>query len=297
MMRLASSLTNRIFIASTVLATLSLGFAFYFVNARATAEAEAELRRGLTESATLVDQRRENLTETLTTMARLVADLPKLKAAVETGDAPTVQPLVDEYRATIASDVLMLTDPRGTVLGASGSDVRSIPIPRNLSDSFDRELGLRDARRAGCCRWSACPSCWASIRRKPSGGSPSASSWTTRWRRDSSRSPAVTIVFAAGDAVLASSLPRQSAAVLARMTDIDGIASVTIDAEEFLILARPMRSGPSVDAAASAPVTLVLRSRTRSSRIPEHHSRRSGRRPDRDGAPGDAPQLRWSHGR
>ena len=40
MMRVAS-LTNRIFLACTLLATLSLGFAFYFVNARATPEAEA----------------------------------------------------------------------------------------------------------------------------------------------------------------------------------------------------------------------------------------------------------------
>ena len=38
-----------------LLATLSLGFAFYFVNARVSAEAEDELRRGLTEAATLVD--------------------------------------------------------------------------------------------------------------------------------------------------------------------------------------------------------------------------------------------------
>ena len=44
MIRIASSLTNRIFLASTLLATLSLGFAFAFVNARASAEVEAELR-------------------------------------------------------------------------------------------------------------------------------------------------------------------------------------------------------------------------------------------------------------
>ena len=76
-----SSLTNRIFIACTLLAMLSLGFAFYFVNARATREAEAELRRGLSEAGILVDQNRIALTDTFTRLARLVADLPKLKAA------------------------------------------------------------------------------------------------------------------------------------------------------------------------------------------------------------------------
>ena len=55
-MRAASSLTNRVFLACTLLAMLSLGFAFYFVNERASAEAEADLRRGLVEAGTLVDQ-------------------------------------------------------------------------------------------------------------------------------------------------------------------------------------------------------------------------------------------------
>src|SRR5688500_861884 len=130
-MRIAS-LTNRIFFASTVLATLSLGFAFYFVNARASAEAEAELRRGLKEAATLVDLRREDLTEKFTTMARLVADLPKLKAAVEIGDPPTVQPQADQYREQIAADLLVLRDRRGGVLGASGVDAETI---QTLGDS------------------------------------------------------------------------------------------------------------------------------------------------------------------
>src|SRR3954464_9092953 len=95
LMAVTSSLTNRIFVACTLLATLSLGFAFYFVNARATREAEAELRSGLTEAGALVEQNRVGLTDTFTRLARLVADLPKLKAAVETNDPPTVQPLAD----------------------------------------------------------------------------------------------------------------------------------------------------------------------------------------------------------
>jgi urease accessory protein len=52
-MRVAS-LTNRIFLACTLLATLSLGFAFYFVNATATTETEAALERELTDAALLV---------------------------------------------------------------------------------------------------------------------------------------------------------------------------------------------------------------------------------------------------
>ena len=77
---------------------LSLGFAFYFVNERASTAAENELRRGLEEAGTLVDQHAATRTDHYTRLTRVVADLPKLKAAVETGDAPTVQPLADEYR-------------------------------------------------------------------------------------------------------------------------------------------------------------------------------------------------------
>ena len=89
---------NRIFLASAALAVLSIGFALYFVNARVTREAEAELQRGLQEAGRWSSSTAATLAETFTLMARLVADLPKLKAAVETGDPPTVQPLADDYR-------------------------------------------------------------------------------------------------------------------------------------------------------------------------------------------------------
>ena len=132
MVRLFASLTNRIFLACTLLATLSLGFAFAFVNARVTAEVEAELRRDLSEAGTLVDQRRAAFTETFTTMARLIADLPKLIAAVETGDPPTVQPLADEYQREIDADVLVLTSPERRRAGLVG--LRRRPTCRRSSE-------------------------------------------------------------------------------------------------------------------------------------------------------------------
>src|SRR5688500_764533 len=118
-MRLSSSLTNRIFLACTLLATVSLGFAFAFVNAPVTGEVEAELRLDLSEAGTLVDQRRAAFTDTFTKMAALIADLPKLKAAVDTKDGPTVQPLADQYRVMIEADALMIRLPGSTVLATS----------------------------------------------------------------------------------------------------------------------------------------------------------------------------------
>ena len=127
MASVASSLTNRVFLACTLLAMLSLGFAFYFVNERASAAAEDELRRGLVEAGTLVDQHAATRTDHYTRLARVVADLPKLKAAVETGDAPTVQPLADEYREEVDADLLILTGRDGRVLGSAGNDAGDIP--------------------------------------------------------------------------------------------------------------------------------------------------------------------------
>ena len=75
------SLTNRIFLASTVLAAVSIGGAVYLVSARLTSEAESDVQRDLQEAATLLDEQRASLAATVTRTARLVADLPKFKAA------------------------------------------------------------------------------------------------------------------------------------------------------------------------------------------------------------------------
>ena len=97
MMRVASSLTNRIFLASTLLAVLALGFAFYFVNARVSEEAEADLRRSANEAATLIERRQQDQTESFTRVARIVAEVPQLKAAVATRDPRTVQDVAVKY--------------------------------------------------------------------------------------------------------------------------------------------------------------------------------------------------------
>lgn len=119
-MRLFSSLQGRIFLASALLATVSIGSAVYFVSARVTGAAEAELQRDLTQAADLVDQQRELLFERHALMARLIADLPKLKAALGTGDAPTLHPVALEYQQQIGSDVFLVADPNGQVLANAG---------------------------------------------------------------------------------------------------------------------------------------------------------------------------------
>lgn len=115
-----ASLTNRIFLASTLLATVSIGFAVYFVSSRLRTEAEAELQRDLTEAASLVDQQRASLFDSFTLTASLIADLPKFKAALETRDPPTVAPIALDYQQKAGSDLFLVTDRDGRVLAAVG---------------------------------------------------------------------------------------------------------------------------------------------------------------------------------
>ena len=135
MMRVAS-LTNRIFLACTLLAALSLGFAFYFVNARATSEAEASLERELTDAASLVDQQRAQRTDFYTQMAGVVADSSTLKAAVSTGDPPTVQPFANMYLRVMSPDLFVVADRRGRVLAAAGAGAAAID-PMEAHGSLD----------------------------------------------------------------------------------------------------------------------------------------------------------------
>ncbi len=149
-MALLSSLKNRVFLASASVAVLSILFALRFVTERVSREAEADLERDLRESATLVDEQHAARVETLTIMARLVADLPKLKAAVETRDAPTVQPLAADYRAQLGSDLLMIADAEGRVLALAGPPLeardvlpaseRATPVPTGFARAGGRVL-------------------------------------------------------------------------------------------------------------------------------------------------------------
>ena len=105
------SLTNRIFLGAALLVILSIAAAVYRVNVTVGAQAERELQRELQAAGAVVDEYRTVLFGHFLREARLLADLPKLKAAVATRDAATVQQPADDYRQQIDSDVLIVTGP------------------------------------------------------------------------------------------------------------------------------------------------------------------------------------------
>jgi signal transduction histidine kinase len=127
-MKLLSSLRSRIFLASAVLTVLSIGVAIYLVSVRVTREAENSLRREIEATRTLVDQVRTTRTQSFTMMARLIADAPKLKAAVDTNDPPTVQDTADDYQAQLNSNVLLITNKAGRVLATVGTSPRTATV-------------------------------------------------------------------------------------------------------------------------------------------------------------------------
>ncbi len=174
-MSLFSSLTNRIFFGSALLAVGSIAIAIYNVNVAVTRQAEQELRRGLDEAGTIIEEYRSVLVEHFTREARLIADLPRLKAAVDTNDPKTVQPMADDYQRQLTADLLLVTGRQGQTLAeiasastATGSyaslpGVKSAAIGRESSSFWphprrhpadrvrahlDRSAAARDPRHA-----------------------------------------------------------------------------------------------------------------------------------------------------
>jgi signal transduction histidine kinase len=117
-----SSLKSRVFLACAFVAALSIALGTIFVTFRVSGEAQAELRRDLQEAAELLDEHHRQRYETLSLLGWLVADLPKLKAAVATGDGPTVEPIALEYQERLGSDILVISDGEGRALTSLGTE-------------------------------------------------------------------------------------------------------------------------------------------------------------------------------
>jgi signal transduction histidine kinase len=140
MARPLASLRSRVFAAAALVAVLPLAAALLFVTRRVAQQAEVELTRSLDEAARLVGQYHRSRIETATERALLVADLPRLKAAVATGDPPTVEQVASEYRASVRSDVFAVADRTGRTLASLGASASSWPAPRGpAAFHVDRE--------------------------------------------------------------------------------------------------------------------------------------------------------------
>jgi signal transduction histidine kinase len=120
-MTVFSSLRSRIFVTSALLGVFSIAVAIYLVNLRMTSELERQLQREIVATGAIVEQLAGTQAQTFTMMARLIADAPKLKAAVDTNDPATVQDTLDGYQSEVHSNLLLVTNRAGGKLASVGT--------------------------------------------------------------------------------------------------------------------------------------------------------------------------------
>jgi signal transduction histidine kinase len=267
-----SSLSNRIFLASALLAVLSIGAALYLVNVVVTRQAEAELEESLVEAGELVTQFQSLFFTALLREARIVADVSALKAAVDTKHGPTVVPLAEEYREAVQADLVVVTHRNGSVLAVIGDP--GLP-PAQLADQRIVKAAL--AGRSAVDVWSqgsgllqvvSVPIFIDPLQPEVLG------TLTAGLRLDRSladRIKTITrsdVVFVDGGHPRGSTLPADVTAALLAVPDDGRVLRATVDGEEYeavrrrLVLETPgtLRSRPAPDT--GGPLAIVARSRT-----------------------------------
>lgn len=258
-----ASLTNRIFLGAALLVVLSIAAAVYRVNLTVTTQAERELRRELAAAGAVVDEYRTTLFGHFLRDARLLADLPRLKAAVATQDAATVQKPADEYRAQIESSVLIITDPSGGVLAASGI------APGALDAGADEPIAAARTGRETTWFWPQAGGVlqMASLPIWIDPGAPellgTLSVGFLLDGRTASRFRALTnseVAFAHRGRVLASTVAPAHTDALEAALRVNA-ASLRLGGQEYLLLTRPLHHAPGSAAGTGAPDAVLLRSR------------------------------------
>jgi signal transduction histidine kinase len=267
-MKLLSSLQNRIFVASALVAVASLAFAVQFVTTRVSREAEAELDRGLRRAGTLVEENYTARLGTLTLLARLVADLPRLQAAVATDDPPTVDPVARAYQGLLLSDLFVLTGRHGSVLAALGVPpgvAAGLPVrvPKDGNTATIRTpRGVIEVVTVPIAVGPDPPEVVGAL----SLGFALDDALAQRFK-------AVTdseVAFAFDGRIRASTLPEVPAAALAPAMRSNGVVTIRIGDDEYVAL-RHLLSASNTE---GAPEAVILRSR--SERLVFVHALRTG---------------------
>jgi signal transduction histidine kinase len=264
-MSLLASLQSRIFLASALLTVLSIVVAIYLVGSRVNVEAQNSVQRDLVATGALVDELRTTRVENFTMMARLIADAPKLKAAVDTDDPPTVQDVSDDYQERLHAHLLVVTNRGGRELASVGP-----PHSRSIDQAI--QPAIRDALAGReSFKILAAPDGMLQVATVPIAigieHPEILGTISVGFLLDDAlagRLKAVTgsdIAFGMDGVVLAGSLSRDQWPSLGTLLQADQPQTVTLAGEEFSVLARPL-SAEAAGGGQSAPKALVLRSRT-----------------------------------
>ncbi|MDP9322558.1 MAG: ATP-binding protein [Acidobacteriota bacterium] len=266
-MKIFSSLTNRIFLGSALLTVVAIAVAVYRVNVAVTAQAENELHRGLDEAGTLLEEYRTTLFEHYAREARLVADLPKFKAVLDTKDPLTVQPIAEEYQRLLGCDLFLVTDPSGRLLAEAGrltagdqTNVSREPIERARAGKETVSLW---PHAGGVIQVVTVPSVTAP---ELFGALTVGFSLDEQTAGTFKRLTNSEIAFALDGRVEASTLPAQYNAQLGALVGGDGIRIIDLGEVEYVAVSRalplPAAGGDTLAVSGPHATALILRSRT-----------------------------------
>jgi signal transduction histidine kinase len=262
-MNIFASLSNRIFFGSALLAVLAIGAAIYNVNDAVTAQAEQELLRGLEEAGTLIEENQRVQVEHFSREARLIADLPRLKASVTEEHPRTALGVAREYQQQLAADLLLVTDREGNILaklaspGASGGSYEGLPGVKDAQNG--REAIWFWPHPGGVLQVVSVP-IWIDPRQPEILGTLSIgftldNGVASRFRRLTNSD----IAFAVNGTIQASTLPATSWPVLTPLVSgVVGVPNtVVLNDGEYVAVTRELSRGRSASA-----VAIILRSRT-----------------------------------
>ena len=260
-----SSLRGRIFLASALLAVLSIGVAIYLVNVRVTREAEQTLQREIVTTSALVDQLRTTRTQTFTQMARLIADAPKVKAAVDTNDPPTVQDIASDYQNQLQSTLLLVTNRSGAVLATVGATPQAALVVAN-QPAVRNALGGHESfsllpQPDGILQLVTVPISIGLAQPEILGTVSVGFLLDDALAAQLKEITGSDVAFGMDGQVLAATLPRGMYGVLAGRLRTSGISHLTLAGEDYLVLPRPLSVAGTLPVGVG-PVALILRSRT-----------------------------------
>jgi signal transduction histidine kinase len=241
-MRLLSSLTNRIFVAIVLLTVVSIAAATYIATSAVTAQAEQELRRGLDEAERLVEEYRRLLSDHFAREARLVADLPRLKATLSTNDAPTTKPIAEEFLKLLGAGLLVVANREHQVLARVGSGTQQgilyeVSVPIWIDPAAPEVLGTLTV------------GFWLNAE-------------TAARFRDLTASE---IAFGSGGMIQTSTLPASQWPLVAPLLQRDGVTdSVVIGDHDYIAATRSLGTPerPGAEASDADGRVVILRSRT-----------------------------------
>lgn len=267
-MNILPSLRGRIFAASALLAVLSIGAALSVVNVRVTRETERELQRQVMAAGTLVQSLRETRTDTFAVMARLIADLPKLKAAVATNDPPTVQDIASGYRDQLGSSLFLVTNASGSTLarvGARAAAASSAASEQAIRNALEgRETVSLWPSEGGVLQVVTVPISLGVASPQVLGALAVGFLLDDALAGQLKGVTGSDVVFGIEGRIVASTLPLEFRPALVTLLGATGLSHVRLGAQDYVALLQPLSPTAPSDAG-----VLVLRSRTEQLRFLE----------------------------